>query len=177
MLVIYDPHAEPGVRVEPYKRRADAHRSGLCVALVSNGFPDATTLMQSVGRALQARLDSPRIRLFERFNATVLADALVIKEISEIADVAVTGMGHCGSCTSSAVRDAVNIARAGIPAVALVSEKFSLPAQSVARSVGLPDIPRAMLPHPISGTGAARIQEIAVGVVEQIIASWEHGHA
>ncbi len=176
MLVIYDPHAEPGVRVEPYERRADTMRPGLSIALVSNGFPDATILMKSVGRALQARLDSPRILLFERFNATVLADASVIKEISETADVAITGLGHCGSCTSSAVRDAVNIARSGIPAVALVSEKFTLPAQSVARSVGLPDIPRAMLPHPISGTGAARIQEIADGVVDQIISSWEHAH-
>ena len=176
MYVIYDPHAEPGVPLEPYERRADTTRSGLSIALVSNGFPDATTLMKSIGRALQARLDSPTIRLYERLNATVLADTSVIKEISVTADVAITGLGHCGSCTSSAVRDAVSIARSGIPAVALISEKFTLPAQSVARSVGLPDIPLAMLPHPISGTGSVRIQEIADGVVDQIISSWEHAH-
>jgi hypothetical protein len=176
MLVIYDPHAEPGVPVDAYELRADAGRPGLSIGLVSNGFPDATTLMKSVGRALEARLNAPRIRLFERFNATVLADSEVIREIADTCDVAVTGMGHCGSCTSSAVRDAVNIARAGVPSIALVSEKFQAPAQSVARSVGLPGIPRARLPHPVSGTGATRIQEIADLVIEQIVSAWEHGH-
>jgi hypothetical protein len=177
MIVIYDPRAEPGVPVEPYEIRADVSRVGLSIGLVSNGFPDATTLMKAVGRALEAKLESPRIRLFERFNATILAAKDVIKDISEACDVAVTGMGHCGSCTSSAVRDAVNIARSGVPAVALVSEKFLVPARSVARSVGLPDIPCAKLPHPVSGTGAARIQQIADAVVDQIISGWEEGHA
>jgi hypothetical protein len=176
MLLICDPHTEPGVPVEPYNIRADASRTGLAIGLVSNGFPDATTLMKSVERALETRLDSPRIFLFERFNATVLATEDVIKEIAETCDVAVTGMGHCGSCTSSAVRDAVNIARSGVPAVALVSEKFLVLARSVARSVGLPDIPRAGLPHPVSGTGAARIQEIADTIVDQIITAWEKGN-
>jgi 6-phosphofructokinase len=173
MVVILDPQAEPGVPVDAYNVFANVRRRGVSIALVSNGFPDATNLMNAVGRALEARLDSPRIQLFERFNATILADREVIQEISKSFDVAVTAMGHCGSCTSSAVRDAVNIARCGIPAVALVSEKFLAPAQSVARSVGLPDIPRAKLPHPVAGSGLVRIQAIADSVVDDIIAAWE----
>jgi hypothetical protein len=173
MVVILDPQSEPGVPVEAYTVFANVRRRGVSIALVSNGFPDATNLMNAVGRSLEARLDFPRIHLFERFNATILADKEVIQEISKSFDVAVTAMGHCGSCTSSAVRDAVNIARSGIPAVALVSEKFLAPAQSVARSVGLPDIPRAKLPHPVAGSGLVRIQAIADSVVDEIIAAWE----
>jgi hypothetical protein len=177
MVAIFDPQAEPGAPIEAYEIRADVRRAGLSVGLVSNGFPDATTLMKAVGRALGAKLDAPRIHLFERFNATVLASEEVIKEISESCDVAVTAMGHCGSCTSSAVRDAVNLARSGIPAIALISEKFLVPAQSVARSVGMPDIPRAKLPHPVAGAGAVRIEVIAFSVVDEIISAWEQGNA
>jgi hypothetical protein len=173
VIVIFDPQSEPGVPVEAYNLFANVRRSGLTIALVSNGFPDATNLMNAVGRSLEKRLNAPRIRLFERFNATILADKEVIHEISKSCDVAVTAMGHCGSCTSSAVRDAVNIARSGIPAVALISEKFLEPAQSVARSVGLPDIPRTKLPHPVAGSGLIRIEAIAESVVDEIIAAWE----
>jgi len=177
MIVVYDPQAEPGIPVSPYDLRADVHRPGVSIGLVSNGFPDATNLMKAVGRALEARLESPRISLWERFDATVLASDETIREVVANCDVAVTGMGHCGSCTSSAVRDAVRLARLGVPAVALVSEKFATSAGFVARSVGLPDIPRGRLPHPISGTGAVRIQEIANFVIDQVLSSWEVGHA
>ncbi|WP_202456132.1 hypothetical protein [Frigidibacter albus] len=47
-----------------------------------------------------------------------------MRQIVDSCDVVVTAMVHCGSCTSSAVRDAVSLARAGLPSAALVSEKF-----------------------------------------------------
>lgn len=39
----------------------------------------------------------------------------------------------------------------------------------VARSVGMPDIPRVQLPHPVAGTGQQNMQQVADDVVDNVI--------
>jgi hypothetical protein len=67
------------------------------------------------------------------------------------------------------VRDGVLIARRGIPAVALVTDDFWPQGDFVARSVGLPDLPRVRLPHPVAGTGAAAMADVADDVAPAIV--------
>ena len=43
--------------------------------------------------------------------------------------------------------DAVNLERLGIPTVTVVTEPFTVAAYTVARSLGLPDVPRVVVPH------------------------------
>ena len=43
--------------------------------------------------------------------------------------------------------DAVNLERLGIPTVTVVTEPFTVAADTVARSLGLPDVPRVVIPH------------------------------
>ena len=172
-LTILDPRAAPRIAITPYTLSCDASGPGLRVALVSNCFFDASNLLNAVGEALNGLLDSPVITLYEFPNASLLAPPESIAEIAANNDVAITAMGHCGSCTSSATRDAVNLARAGIPVAALITEKFTEAGGFVARSVGMPDLPRVQLPHPVAGTGAVRITEIARGAAPAIVASWQ----
>ena len=54
-----------------------------------------------------------------------------------------------------------------------ITEKFTEAGGFVARSVGMPDVPRVQLPHPVAGTGEARIAEIARLVAPAIVASWQ----
>jgi hypothetical protein len=74
------------------------------------------------------------------------------------------------------VRDGVKIARKGIPAVALVTDDFWAQGDFVARSVGMPDVPRVRLPHPVAGTGAANMQLVADRVVGAIVAALSGGN-
>lgn len=69
------------------------------------------------------------------------------------------------------MRDGVQLARRGIPAVALVTEKFWVQGDFVARSVGMPDLPRTRLPHPVAGTGSETMAQVATQVVPDIVAS------
>ena len=39
----------------------------------------------------------------------------------------------------------------------------------VAASVGMPDLPRVQLPHPVAGTGTARMQEIASHIITDVL--------
>jgi len=120
-FVILDPRAAPPVAISPYRLKADVSRRGLRVALFSNGFYDATNLMKAVEAALRPALNEPVFSLYARLNASVTAPPEVIAEAVRSNDVAVTALGHCGSCTSSATRDAVALAGAGIPAAAMVA--------------------------------------------------------
>tara|TARA_B100000959_G_C14761277_1_gene533449 strand:- start:260 stop:478 length:219 start_codon:yes stop_codon:yes gene_type:complete len=67
------------------------------------------------------------------------------------------------------VRDGINIAKLGIPAIALVTEDFWPQGDFVAASVGMPDLPRVQLPHPVAGTGTARMQEVASYIISDVL--------
>lgn len=63
------------------------------------------------------------------------------------------------------------MARRGVPAVALVTEEFWAQGDFVALSLGMPDLPRVRLPHPVAGTGKANMRKVAQSVAPQIIAA------
>ncbi len=67
------------------------------------------------------------------------------------------------------MRDGIKIAKAGMPVVSLVTKDFWPQGDFVAQSVGMPTVPRVKLPHPVAGTGEARMQEIADNIVDEIV--------
>ena len=71
------------------------------------------------------------------------------------------------------MRDGVNIAKLGIPAVALVTEEFWPQGDFVAESLGMPDVPRVRLPHPVAGTGVKNMNKIAAEVAPEVIKALE----
>lgn len=67
------------------------------------------------------------------------------------------------------MRDGILFARNSRPAVALVTTVFWAQGDFVAKSAGMPDIPRLELPHPVAGTGAVRMAEIAAIAAPEIV--------
>jgi hypothetical protein len=74
------------------------------------------------------------------------------------------------------VRDGVNLARRGLAAVSLVTTEFWPQGDFVARSVGMPDLPRVQLPHPVASTGRKHMREVADAVRDEVITRWA-GHS
>ncbi len=71
------------------------------------------------------------------------------------------------------MRDGINLAKLGIPAVALVTEEFWSQGNFVAESLGMSEVPRVQLPHPVAGTGAENMTAVADSVAEQILNALE----
>ncbi len=67
------------------------------------------------------------------------------------------------------MRDGVKLANKGIPAVALVTEDFWAQGDFVARSVGVPDVPRVKLPHPVAGSGHDFMTKVAGDITPTIV--------
>lgn len=55
--------------------------------------------------------------------------------------------------------------------MALVTTEFWAQGDFIARSVGLPDVPRVELPHPVAGSGAANLAAVAKQTVPLIVAA------
>jgi hypothetical protein len=71
------------------------------------------------------------------------------------------------------VRDGINLAKLNIPAVALVTEEFWPQGDFVAQSLGMPDVPRVKLPHPVAGTGTENMTKIAEQIAPLVIDALE----
>lgn len=50
-----------------------------------------------------------------------------------------------------------------------MTEQFWLQGESVARSAGMPDIPRLRLPHPVAGTGHDAMGRVADAFARRIV--------
>ncbi len=55
--------------------------------------------------------------------------------------------------------------------MALVTDEFWPQGDFMAASLGMPDVPRVRLPHPVAGTGEANMRRIADEIAPQIIAA------
>lgn len=71
------------------------------------------------------------------------------------------------------MRDGINLAKLNIPAVALVTEEFWPQGDFVAQSLGMPDVPRVKLPHPVAGTGTENMTKIAEQIAPLVIDALE----
>ena len=74
------------------------------------------------------------------------------------------------------MRDGINLATLGIPAVALVTEEFWAQGDFVAQSLGMADVPRVKLPHPVAGTGESSMQRIAAAIADEVLDALEGRH-
>ncbi len=75
------------------------------------------------------------------------------------------------------MRDGVFAARAGIPAVAILTEEFVVQGEFVARAVGMPAIPRVIIEHPVSGTGRENLTRVAREVTPRLLKALAEGRA
>jgi hypothetical protein len=67
------------------------------------------------------------------------------------------------------VHDAISAEKLGIPAVAVMTDRFLPTAQAMAAARGLPDYPVACIAHPISNNTAPEMQRKADEVVERTL--------
>ena len=68
------------------------------------------------------------------------------------------------------MHDAIMLENAGIAATAIITEQFVLTVQAMAQASGRPDLPFAVIPHPISHNDDAELRAKAASAVQQCVA-------
>jgi hypothetical protein len=141
--------------------------AGLRVALLDNGKEFSDIVLDGLAQALARDFAVTNIKFWRKgFPAK---GAPFIAEMAAESDVAISGVGHCGSSSPWSVIDAVNLEKAGVPAVALISRSFCPLGQIVGRGVGHTGLPIVMLPHPIGETDESRIAQKGVDAAAECV--------
>lgn len=146
------------------------------IGLLANGFPDADKYLAKQAAAIARLWPDTEFRIDRKANADQLNIGIQEPLLSELAadcDAMVIAWGHCGSCTSGVMRDAIAFAERGIPSVTLICEIFWDYSEWIGAALGMTELPRVQLPFPISGTGEenqiACAERIAPAIVESLV--------
>lgn len=178
-FVYLDPHAKPGAPIDAYEPRLVlAGAAPKTIGLMSNLFVDASHLLEDLQEPLGQLVPSVKFRFYDKGhmrNSSFPAPATQIEQIARECDAVICAYGHCGSCTGGTVRDAVALARARVPVVALVTAKFIDEAKFLARAGGIPDTPFVFLPHPIAGQTKELQQAVARNIASAVLAALTSG--
>ena len=68
------------------------------------------------------------------------------------------------------MHDAISAEQAGIPAAAIITDRFQQTARAVANAYGMHDYPFAVIAHPISSDTATSLRAKAEEAVQQCVA-------
>jgi hypothetical protein len=138
--------------------------SGLKVALVDNGKPNAINLLLGMADALGVAEEQRIVTPAKDYPSRPL-NPVERGMVEGHADVAVMALGDCGACTSWTCLDAVAATtEMGIPTVLVVSEPFVEIGRNVAAGLGYPKLPIVTVPHPIGELPAAVALELGTGL-------------
>jgi hypothetical protein len=85
-------------------------------------------------------------------------------------EIAIVGLGNCGSCTSWTVKDATEAAKAGLPTVAVVTEQFTTLAATLARHYGRAGLRTFSLPFPLQTRPEQEVRAIARDTFPAVVA-------
>ena len=130
---------------------------GLRIGLLDNGKEFSDLVLEALADVLRRDHGATSIKFWRKgFPAK---GAPFIAEMAAETDVAISGVGHCGSSSPWSVIDAANLEKAGVPTVALISRSFCPLGQIVARGEGHDSLPIVMLPHPIGEADQAKIAQ------------------
>lgn len=77
-------------------------------------------------------------------------------------DVAVVGLGNCGSCTGWTIRDALAAADRGLPTTAVCTEVFEELGRNLAQRGGRSGLRIHILPYPLNEKQKAEVDLVAV---------------
>ena len=174
MVTIYLPDSEPGPDVV-HLAPSPASLAGLRIAVLDNGKPNAAVVMTRAAETLAARVGATVSLVTKKgpggrsANAAIPCAEDIFERVVGEADIVITGAADCGSCTAYSVHDAIELEKAGRPAVVVTTTKFEPIALTMASSCGLPETRILVLPHPLGGTDEATLHTWADAATDRLI--------
>jgi hypothetical protein len=89
------------------------------------------------------------------------------------ADVVVSGLANCGSCSAWTVRDALTALGSGLPTVAVATEQFAGLAHLLAQDGHRPGLRVLTLPYPLEPLPEPRVRQLAREAFPALLATLE----
>ncbi len=179
-MKVYLPDSAPGPELSTLAP-SPASLAGKRIAVLDNGKPNAGVVMKRAAETLAARTGAQVSLVTKKgpqglsANAAIPVAPDIFERLLAEADVVITGAADCGSCTAYSVHDAIELEKAGTPAVVVTTTKFEPIAVTLSASFGLPEVRKLVLPHPIGGTDEPTLDEWADAATDRLISLFTTG--
>jgi hypothetical protein len=179
-MLIYLPESVPGLETVTLTS-SPSSLAALRIAVLDNGKPNAGLVMGRAAESLASRTGATVSLVTKKgpggrsANAATPMAPDIFDLILAESDVVITGAADCGSCTAYSVQDAIELEKAGRPAVVVTTTRFEQVAATLSASFGLAEVRRLVLPHPIGGTGGRTLEEWADAAVDRLISLFTGG--
>jgi hypothetical protein len=169
---ILDPTGatKPANKAAAPRAARPASLRGARVGLLINTTQNAAPFLHEVGRLLVENYGVASLTERTKKNFAMPEADEVIKEMAAAADVIVTGVGDCGSCSAAAAADGVVFEAAGVPTAVIVTESFRATTEAMAELRGAPGFPYATTAHPVAVLTEDKVKERAAGVLADVVA-------
>lgn len=166
-LSVLLPRAEDFARPERQPLAPRSHGlDGLRIGFIDNGFAAAALLRDEILGAL----DSSRVTsLVEVKPYWVPLDEQQLVTFQSQADVVVGGLCNSPPSTAWGVRDAVELERRGIPAVAVATAFYSDLLRETILWDAIPQLRRVILPYPLEGAPEEFVRAVGRSAATPII--------
>lgn len=169
---ILDPTGATRIASRPAAPRAPRRASlaGARVGLLINTKQNARPFLEEVGRILLQEHGAASVTQRTKKNFAVPEPEDVIKDLAAEADIIITGVGDCGSCSAAAAADGVVFESAGVPVAVIVTDSFRATADAMAALRGAPGYKYATTAHPVAVLTEDQVKARAATVIDDVIA-------
>jgi len=142
--------------------------TGLTIGLLDNTKPNATNLLRHVAGELQARHGTGQVREYAKDYFGTPMTEQVLNTLKAECDLVITAVGDCGSCSAATVADGIMLERAGIPAVAIVSDSFLVSGRAMAQLQGFSGYEFVAVRHPVASCDETELRQRVLEVLPDI---------
>jgi len=149
--------------------------AGARVGLLWNTKQNAELLICELGRLLSERYGAVVTARQMPYAHAIPLDGPDLTSLVEQCDVALVGVGDCGSCAAAAVADGMSIERHGIPAAVICSDAFETTAQATAEVQGDSAYAFLTTPHPIAVLTPEQVTRRADRLLPEVVARLSAG--
>lgn len=146
-----------------------ASLSGLRLGLLANTKRNAEQFLDEVGLLLAQQHGLTPVLRMTKPNIIDTAPQHMLDDLRSGCDVVVTGVGDCGSCSASAVADGLLLEQAGVPAVVICTDAFTVTANAMADLRGAAGYRYVTTAHPVADLTADGVRDRAAAAVPAII--------
>jgi hypothetical protein len=147
---------------------------GLRIGLIENTKKNAEAVLRKLAEKLETAHGMTAEVLVHKPQRAPVKDAQ-IAELKGNTDFAIAGIGDCGACSSGSLLDAVILEKAGIPAIAIVTDAFYATAREMAELWGVPNFRFVMMPHPLASLTPEEVEQRADELLGKVVALLQEG--
>jgi hypothetical protein len=145
------------------------------VGLLENSKHNAALLLAEIGKLLSTEQAAAVTVMTTKANFAAPVSGDVVERYRGDCDVVITGVGDCGSCSASAVADGIAFERAGVPAVVICSDAFTVTADAMAGLRGVPGYHYLVTEHPVAVLTADQVKERAKQLLPDVVGMLTRG--